>query len=385
MATVRFQWVRGALVLAPLAAAGCTFDFDKLYANDAGLSDASSDASRDADASAETPDELITLFRESFALSDECVACAQSECAEANTRCRDDADCSALTRCIATRDTPAQRESCRASAWDWLAEPDTLFDRDVNGPFGNCVFLQRCAEACKSREDVSCVDKYEWDPTTGKVTYRLRLSDTVYEPVAGAQLRVCQETDAASCTGPTASRVYTSDANGIVDVPLPISVAGGFVGYLQITGAMLQPQLVRFGWPVSRGAVMNLPVISSQLLLGLTALSDEPVDPTRGMLQVRMTGCSGSPLAGAVVSVTGQDKDPNILTWYTSGSGKDIAPDFDVDQTDALGAAGVINIPEGRTQVTVKESASGRVITQMWVPIRKNHITTVLGVPTTSN
>jgi hypothetical protein len=372
---------RGALgVLPALVLSACSFDLEKLYT-------AGTEPTDDAGVDASVPDELIELFRDSFAMSDECVTCARANCATENDSCRADEDCTGFTACIAERDTPAQRELCRARYASWLGESEYVLERDVNGPYGSCVLSQYCADVCRSHEDVSCLDTYTWPSGTGAITYRLRLTDIDYAPVTDARVRVCGAANNESIDTCSSDIVYTSDENGVVDLPLQLSAGGGFVGYLEIEGGRLVKQLVRFGWPVSQGAVMNLPVIDRNSLGGVFLVAQGQLPPeqqvdltTRGMVQVRVSSCSGVPLDGAVIKVLGLEDDPKVATWY-AGSGSDIAPSFSATETNDLGAAGTINIPPSRPTLQVSLAGSGRIVSDMTVPIRAGYITTVLAVP----
>lgn len=371
---------RAALVLGAASATACSFDLDKLYA--AGRD---GDAGTGGEVDAGAPEDLIELFADSYALSDDCVACARDNCADENAACRADEDCTSFTACVAERDTPAQRELCRARSASWLGEPASLLDRDINGPFAMCVLSRYCADVCRSHEDVSCLGTYAWPAGNSAITYRLRLTDTDYVAVPDASVRVCAANNHEVCSSTT---VYTSDQDGIVDLPLQLSAGGGFVGYLEIKGPRLADQLVRFGWPVAEGAVMNLPVIDENVLVGVLGIAERQLPAaqqvnltTRGMVQVRVSGCSGVPLDGAIITVEGLADDEQVATWY-AGSGNDIAPSFSATETNDLGAAGTINIPPGRPHLQVALAASGRLVSDLIVPIRAGYITTVLAVPT---
>jgi hypothetical protein len=365
----------GALgLVSAVALPACSFDLEKLYT-------AGTEPTGDAGVDAAVPDQLIELFRNSFAMSDDCVACALDRCADDNASCRADADCTAFTACVAERDTPAQRERCRARFADWLGDSKELLTRDVNGPFGSCVLSQYCADVCRSHDDVSCLGNYAWSAGTGAIKYRLRLTDTQYAPVAGAEVRVCAPDAPAKCSGTV---VYTTDDDGIVDVPLQLSATGSFVGYLEVEHELLAKQLIRFGWPVAEGAVMNLPVIEQNVFIGIlgyaTTLGRQVDYDTRGMVQVRVTGCSGVALSGAALEVVGFEDDDQVATWF-AGQG-DLAPSFTATETSDLGAGGIINIPPGRVQLRVTVAASGRLVSDLTVPIRAGYVTTLLSVPT---
>src|SRR4051812_8811184 len=74
-----------------LAAIGCRYDVDKLYAHE------------EAEATEDVPEQLIELSLDKpfSTVDDECAACAEQKCAKVNTSCREDPECVALTRCVA--------------------------------------------------------------------------------------------------------------------------------------------------------------------------------------------------------------------------------------------------------------------------------------------
>ncbi|MFM2416867.1 MAG: hypothetical protein RL385_1590 [Pseudomonadota bacterium] len=375
----------GAAYLAVgTALSGCHYNLDELYVT---VPDAA--VEEDAgDPPAPATGELIDAFA-SYDLSDKCLACAVSKCSVAGEACSADPTCSAFTKCVGAEDSPAVREECRKNNWEWVSEGGKLATRDIGGPYAACVFQQQCASECGSHADLSCLGNYAW-PFSSEVQlrYRLRFVDTNNLAVAGLKVKVCDGADPLRCSSPSAS---TADADGVVNLMLPVSATGAFSGYFEVAlddpspQVAIAPALVRLGWPVSQSGATSITVVRAQTfsLLSLFAEGNPdaaPVDDTRGMMQIRVTGCSGWALGGVSAGVAGQADDPIIKTWYAEDLDASLLPSFSKTSTSNLGAAGVINIPQGTAQLSLKDE-NGMLVAASTVPIRPDFMTYVLVVP----
>jgi hypothetical protein len=142
---------------------------------------------------------------------------------------------------------------------------------------------------------------------------------------------------------------------------------------------------VRLAWPLSQSGATSLTVVRAQTfsLLSLFAQGNPdaaPVDTSRGMIQIRATGCSGWPLGGVSATVAGQADDPIIKSWYAEDLDASLLPSFSFSSTTNLGAAGIINIPPGSAQLSLKNE-KGELVGASVVPIRADYMTYVLMVP----
>jgi hypothetical protein len=376
-------WGAGCLAVGTVLT-GCHFNLDELYIT---VPDAAVEVDA-GDPPAPATGELIDAFG-SYHLSDKCIACAVSKCSAAGEDCSADPTCIAFTRCVGAEDSPAVRDECRKSHWEWVSEPGKLATRDVGGPYAACVFQQRCATECGSHADLSCLGNFDWPfNSEAQLRYRLRFVDTNNLAVAGLKVKVCDGADPLHCSSQSAS---TADADGVVNLMLPVSATGAFSGYFEVAlddpslQVAVAPALVRLAWPLSQSGATSLTVVRAQTfsLLSLFAQGNPdaaPVDTSRGMIQIRATGCSGWPLGGVSATVAGQADDPIIKSWYAEDLDASLLPSFSFRSTTNLGAAGIINIPPGSAQLSLKNE-KGELVGASVVPIRADYMTYVLMVP----
>lgn len=351
----------------PLA---CTYDIDKIFEYGAEPEDGGADA--DA-GEPPLPADLIELWP-AGSVSEACIACAKDKCASVNASCRGDESCAALTRCVAQAENPADQYDCRADHVDWLAE--SIQERDIGGPYQQCVFLSSCADACEAHAQLACTKQFNWPMVQGGETIPLHLrfvEGLNSKPVAGLTVRACPPEFTNECRA-LGEAAYTTDEDGVVHLEV-VAALGSFQGYLELTGAGIYPTLLRFGWPIARELVTNVAVISSANVNGLVFSSGIELDADRGLLQLRAFGCNGITAREIAFSVAGGDE--RSRTWYTVG--QDLAPVFSATVTADRGAGGIINVPEGRRQVTATHGED--VITSLSAPVRAGHMTIVVMLP----
>lgn len=349
------------------ATSACQYDTDKLFAEP---------AENPPDAGADTgvpalPADLIDLWAAADA-SEACAACARESCAEENTACRDDEQCTALTRCVAKSVDPRTTNDCRADHVDWLLED--VAPRDTGGPYQQCVFLNKCIAECDSRAQIACRGNFNW-PQTARPTVDLHLlfvDGLSGLPPAGLKVRACQPEDSATCL--EVASWQAADANGGVTLKVPVSL-GYFQGYLELQGGGLYPTLLRFGWPISKDVVTGVTVVNAFSANALVNMSPVTVDMTRGLLQLRSFGCGGVPLRGVSFSVDSADAATSV--WYTVG--QEIVPRFDVTETGDRGAGGIVNVKAGRASVTARRD--GVSIGSVTAPVRPGYMSIVVMLP----
>jgi hypothetical protein len=356
---------RCRLVGAWLCFAGCTYDLDKVFSytgEDAGAQDAGPTP---------LPDDLIDLWP-AGALSDECIACAKDKCGEVNTICREDAECADFTRCIAAGENPVDQYDCRADHVNWLSH--SIAERDIGGPYQQCVLLSRCGSECDSHNQLACTKHYNWPTTDVAVPLHLRFVEGLNsDPVAGLKVRACRAEDTAQCL-PADGPTYTTDDDGVVHLEVQPSL-GSFQGYLELTGAGMYPTLLRFGWPIARELVTNTVVVSAQNVNLLVASTGATIAPDRGLLQLRAFGCNGISMRDISFAVS--PADAQASTWYTVG--QDPFPNFEVTSTADRGAGGISNVQAGRRRVTA--SRDGELISSLSAPVRGGYMTIVVFLP----
>lgn len=360
---------RSALVCAlsglGLVLASCQYDLDKPFEHtppDAGL-----------------PSDLIELWKTSASavlppLSDACTACAREKCAVESADCLGDQECLALTRCVAKAQNPAEQLDCRAEHLPWLSE--SIQERDTGGPYQQCVFVTKCTAECDARAQLACKGTFSWATTLAPtVKARLRFVPALASgSTAGIRVRICQSENPLECrtTSPTA----TSDANGEVDLDLPVTL-GAFQGYLELEGGGQYPSMLKFGWPVARDMATVITVVDDFSARALGGAATVKVDNIAfGQIQARMFGCTGVPTRGVTVSLEGGDATNK--TWYTSGFEQPF-PDFTLTETGVRGASGIVNVPPGNARVIA--TRNGERIASVRAPVRAGYMTIVIVNP----
>jgi hypothetical protein len=360
---------RSDLWLAALCLVGsaCQYDLDQLYKHESGPS------------INQVPADLIDLWTDDQ-LSGECKECARGACVDASQECRDDAECLALTTCVAKAKNPAEQNSCRAQHTAWLREQ--VAQRDVGGPYHTCVFQNSCAVECGSHEDQTCAStRYGW-PKASDETVGLHiqlLEGQASRKVSGARVRACQPENTVECK--PLSDWATTDGDSVVDLDVSLSL-GVFTGYLEIEGGGLYPSLVQFGWPVGREMTTRVTVVSesdaSFLLNNIIPPIKVPADVTkmRGFIQARAFSCVGVPATDVGFELEGADM--YTQDWYTPGAV--IYPDFTAAGTSELGAGGITSVVPGLR--TLLATHAGETIAKILTPVRKDYMTIVFISPT---
>jgi hypothetical protein len=348
-----------------LPASACRYDIDKIYTY---AEDQTRDGGQDA-----SPSDLIDLWEEG-SLSDECVACAKDKCSDVNVACREDAECAALTRCVSQARNPADQYDCRAEHVEWLAQ--SIQERDIGGPYQQCVFLNACGNECDSHAQLECTRQFDWPMTDPGVRIPVHLRfveglDAI--PVAGLAVRACRAEDSERCQ-PTSAPEHLTDDDGVVHLEVAPSL-GGFQGYFELSGSGIYPTLLRFGWPIARELVTNVVVVSTQNVNLLVYSSGADVDDERGLVQLRAFGCNGITARGVSFAVEGADE--KTAFWYTTGP--DLYPVFTATATADRGAGGIINVPPGRRPMTA--SYEDALMASLSAPVRAGHMTIVVLLP----
>jgi hypothetical protein len=342
-----------------LVQAGCSYDLDKIY--------------KHAPGPEVIPADLIDLWKEP-ALSDACRECAKNLCGNENLDCRDDAECLALTQCVAKAVDPAAQNDCRAEHVEWLSE--SIAARDIGGPYQQCVFLNKCTNECEGRTQLACTQDYAWPTQLGGNTVALHLrfvEGLAGKPQTGMRVRACQQENPLECLALTDWQTVSKD--GAVDLEVGLSL-GSFSGYLELEGGGLYPSLLRFGWPILREMVTNVTVVSRGSVEPLLNSSLVNVDPMLGLLQMRMFGCTGLPTRDVSFSVDGPNKE--TLVWYTAGT--DISPNFMVGVTGDRGAGGIINVAPGARRLSASVGKT-EIVRNVRAPVRAGYMTIVFVAP----
>ncbi|MEY4514487.1 MAG: hypothetical protein RLZZ450_6609 [Pseudomonadota bacterium] len=359
----------GSLALVA-AATGCHYDLDSIYEHV--VADAGSVVVVDAGTTLHSDQLIASWIGHHPSVTEDCVSCAETSCADVNTTCKADASCAAYTACVGKDPTPAGQAACRATFASWVSQPDTAKDRDLTGPYGQCVFRYKCSAQCAANNDLFCVNDYTWPLTSQtSVPLHLFLVDAFEQTkrLPNMRVRVCAVTD-FKCNAPAAET--TTDANGLAELNLPGSFSNAFTGYFEVTGPDIYPTLLKFSWNVATETTQLVGIVrEAQFKQAIEAIELKP-DDTRGMLQIRMLGCGNLGVSGA--SFSSNSADQQTRNWYIIGA----LPMVGANATDTVGSGGIIDVPEGSTTITATRASDGVAIARSVVPVRAKYMSVVI-------
>jgi hypothetical protein len=362
------EWCTGLTLAVSLGA--CSYDLDPLFEHE--VADAGSDTSVGPALSSQ---QLISAWiGHNPQVDADCIACAEQNCAAEDGACRGDPSCLAYTMCVGSKPNPAGQTECRETFASWVRASDTVRERDLNGPYGQCVFRYKCATECDGNNDLSCLQAFTWSTTPSPtVPLHLFLVDASQQTIAlpDASVRVCAAAD-TPCDNPLGSG--KTDAKGLVELQLPTSFAGSFTGFLEIKGQGLYPTLLKFSWNIGKETTYLAGIVNESLFKqSIGAIGLQP-DAARGMLQLRMLGCGGVGVKGASFSADRQDAQSAV--WYI-----DVLPKLEATATNAVGSGGIVDVPTGSTLVTATRAADGVQLSRADAPVRANTMTVVVLAP----
>jgi hypothetical protein len=351
--------------------AGCSYPYDQLYEPTTARPDASIDVGANA---------LLASWSDRLPLTEDCVRCAEEQCAQEHQACMNDAQCSMFTACVGQDPSPAGISTCRARFSDWVNTLPYVRERDWGGPYGQCVFRIKCASTCTADSELWCRERYAWPTTPAKeVPLSLYLVDAYdnLTPVANATVRACEAQNPRECTNnAAAASVGSTNADGLVELSLPVAYSYGFSGYLEITGGDRLPTLLKFSWRLGEPTTQVVAVVAASFYEAATVSLGTTPERTLGMLQLRMQGCQGGGVKGVHFAL--KNPDPRTRTWYL----EDIAT-LDADMTGPLGQGGIIDVQPGLVDVRAL-TADETVIANVDAPVRPGFMTVVVFVPQSS-
>jgi hypothetical protein len=350
--------------------AGCQYDYDKLYEH----------VSQDAAIQLTSP-KLISKWIGNMPLTQECLTCAEAECEAENAACLADPTCVEYTTCVGQAPTPAGHAACRAQYASWVNAAGNVRQRDLSGPYGQCVFRFRCTAQCVDDSELWCTGQYTLPQTSDTtVPLSLYLVDAIDQmtPVANATVRACNAQNARECSESTADAMGVTDATGFVKLQLPTSFSRSFTGYLEITGSGRYPTLLKFSTNFAEPSTQVVSIVGEASFKYALSSAEITTDDARGMLQLRMLGCQGAGVKGAFFSLEQPVEDSR--TWYIVNG----LPKLDNVGTAPVGSGGIIDVPEGTVKVNAKD-ATGKLIGEADAPVRAKFMTVVIYAPLPKN
>ena len=152
---------------------------------------------------------------------------------------------------------------------------------------------------------------------------------------------------------PPASPAATTNANGTVQLTVPMSTQGGldgFLGYIQITDptGTYYPTNAFPGFPITQP--LNSTVIdgTAQFAETIIQLTGTTYDPTRSSVVVTVEDCAGATGADASFSIEPSDAETKIIYL------RNFIPDLSATATDSGGTAIIGNVILGQVTLTTR-------------------------------
>ncbi|HTV18909.1 MAG TPA: hypothetical protein VMG12_09565 [Polyangiaceae bacterium] len=169
--------------------------------------------------------------------------------------------------------------------------------------------------------------------TAPRVIYSLQMVDlssgAIYRSI---RVRACSLTD-VNCSTPLTEWINVNE-QGRVDVPL----FQNFTGYLEIMSDELVPQLFYLTEPLQPQARPEFPLAMVALtnLVPLVQLLGVDLDPTSGLIALRIFDCQADTALGVSLST----EDGDAVPWYFVGG----YPSSTTTETGTEGLAGFLNV-----------------------------------------
>jgi hypothetical protein len=266
--------------------------------------------------------------------------------------CSSNADCASGFTCDARLLVCEQDCTCQAVVNQYQVTCEAGSGCPVNSgtycvPFNETALPGACVGG-----DYACLGHVVYpEATTPTVNVGVALFFNPGSPAAGILVKACAKTD-APCASPLT--MGTTDPQGHVTLTVP-SPGTGFDGYFDLTGpasegGVIQEQLV---WSSSPYAASELAWSANVA----TADSRGPLDPSRTLLLVLGSACSGTPAFNSLLSVSAADSETKITPVWTTPSAGGGPPQWFV-----------YNVPGASTQITLTHD--GATLSTMDIPLR---------------
>ncbi|MGO8993513.1 MAG: hypothetical protein ACLQVI_09290 [Polyangiaceae bacterium] len=273
-----------------------------------------------------------------------CQACISAQCSAADQACAQSADCSTGVECARSHSTPDTLQTCE------LGNPAAA---PLYSALASCVEAS-CPTACAIGADWACVGKVAWPkPTADSVVGTVTVVNAADQSQAlpGLSVMACFQGN-LTCS-PPASPAATTNANGTVQLTVPMSTQGGldgFLGYIQITDptGTYYPTNAFPGFPITQP--LNSTVIdgTAQFAETIIQLTGTTYDPTRSSVVVTVEDCAGATGADASFSIEPSDAETKIIYL------RNFIPDLSATATDSGGTAIIGNVILGQVTLTTR-------------------------------
>jgi len=190
------------------------------------------------------------------------------------------------------------------------------------------------------------------------------------DPLVGVQVRACDAND-GDCASPGSEAMTNSSGVGLLDV------SPGTMHYIEASRSDMPTQLFFLPGPVSElpSAEISWTPLLQTTVNGFLALVMVTLDPTRGMLALRLYDCAGDPAEGVTFEVDTADADTVVGYFNDNGF-----PDLSRTTTSSTGEAGIANLPVGPATVTAT-LPDGSFADERKVVVRAGSITSALQEP----
>jgi hypothetical protein len=178
-------------------------------------------------------------------------------------------------------------------------------------------------------------------------------------------MKLCNAQNPGVCAAPIDQARTAADGTATLTLPQQ----AGFPPqptYFEYSAPNVYPEVIFQGFPFSERVATNYgpgvydPSLNDVIAAGVGTT----IDPSRGILTMFAFDCGGNSSPGVSFTVTGTD-DKSTLVYYSGG-----AFTAQVNETDAHGQGGVLNVPPGVVTITATPRVLGKASSVMTVPVR---------------
>ncbi len=236
--------------------------------------------------------------------------------------------------------------------------------------------LSCVSQVCTIASPWACLGGVVWPAgTSAPITLTVPVVDVITSAFPkDLQVRACSKLD-VQCASPLSATVDLSSAPGL----LKVTLASGFDGYLELTSPTITPALFFVVKPIREDTTLStsLPVVPPAGFGGIAQAIGTTLDlTTMGHVYALAEDCGGTPASGVRFEI--DKKSTQTAAYYMINN----TPLSTVPSTDASGAGGFLNIPNGFVRLTGYVSATGARIGEAGFVVRVGAVSYPRLIPT---
>jgi hypothetical protein len=232
---------------------------------------------------------------------------------------------------------------------------------------------------CLNGQCVSTSDAERWlcereqpgeEPAADTVSFGFEALEFITgAPPVNLSIDACRISD-VGCIDPVAD-FRADNPDGEVRLPLPV----GFVGYLDIRGDGILPQLFYSSRPVREDSVGRwLPLVAPSTLTVLAGVAGVAVESGKGLLLIEAVDCAATPSGGIHFEASAGDSQPFYIV--------NRLPNFDVtvsvhDEEADMAAGGFLNVRPGFVTVNARLGLEGPIVATFNAQVRADGVTVI--------